>query len=100
MWMTLLFPIAYLIFYADGELLKDSTVSKMEIVLQEGTRHVKRKQIFYNLDVIISVGYRRNSRRAAGFLIWAASVLKKFAAGENVLLEFLCYVIIRDEVLL
>lgn len=64
--------------YNDGELLKDSTVSKMEIVQQEGTRQVKRKQSFYNLDVIISVGYRVNSRRATSFRIWATSVLKEY----------------------
>ncbi len=64
--------------YADGELLKDSTVSKMEIVQQEGTRHVKRAQNFYNLDAIISVGYRVNSRRATQFRIWATSVLKEY----------------------
>ena len=42
--------------YADGELLKDSTISKMEIDQQEGTRHVKREQNYYNLDAIISEG--------------------------------------------
>ena len=64
--------------YADGELLKESTISKMEIVQQEGTRHVKREQNFYNLDAIISVGYRVNSRRATRFRIWATSVLKEY----------------------
>ena len=64
--------------YADGELLKDSTISKMEIVQQEGTRHVKREQNFYNLDAIISVGYRVNSRKATRFRIWATSILKEY----------------------
>ena len=64
--------------YADGELMKDSTISKMEIVQQEGARHVKREQNFYNLDAIISVGYRVNSRRATQFRIWATSVLKEY----------------------
>ena len=64
--------------YADGELLKDSTVSKMEIVQQEGTRHIKREQNFYNLDAIISVGYRVNSRRATQFRIWSTSILKEY----------------------
>ena len=50
----------------------------MEIVQQEGTRHVKREQNFYNLDAIISVGYRVNSRRATQFRIWATSVLKEY----------------------
>lgn len=58
--------------------MKDSTISKMEIVQQEGTRHVKREQNFYNLDAIISVGYRVNSRRATQFRIWATSVLKEY----------------------
>ena len=64
--------------YADGELLKDSTISKMEIVQQEGARHVKREQNFYNLDAIISVGYRVNSRKATQFRIWATSILKEY----------------------
>ena len=64
--------------YADGELMKDSTISKMEIVQQEGARHVKREQNFYNLDAIISVGYHVNSRRATQFRIWATSVLKEY----------------------
>lgn len=64
--------------YADGELLKDSTISKMEIVQKEGTRHVKREQNFYNLDAIISVGYRVNSRKATQFRIWATSILKEY----------------------
>lgn len=50
--------------YAEGELKRDATVSKMEIVQAEGTRQVTRLVDFYNLDAIISVGYRVNSRRA------------------------------------
>lgn len=64
--------------YAEGELLQDTTVSKMEIVQKEGTRQVKREQNFYNLDAIISVGYRVNSRKATQFRIWATSVLKEY----------------------
>ncbi|MEI2999951.1 MAG: virulence RhuM family protein [Victivallis sp.] len=64
--------------YADGELLQESTVSKMEIVQQEGSRSVIRQVDFYNLDAIISVGYRVNSRRATQFRIWATSVLKEY----------------------
>lgn len=64
--------------YADGELSQAATVSKMETVQTEGNRQVKRKMDFYNLDAIISVGYRVNSRRATQFRIWATSVLKEY----------------------
>ena len=64
--------------YDEGELMRNSTISKMEIVQQEGNRQVKREQNFYNLDAIISVGYRVNSRRATQFRIWATSVLKEY----------------------
>ena len=64
--------------YEDGELQQSRTVSKMEIVQQEGKRKVKRQVEFYNLDAIISVGYRVNSRRATNFRIWATSVLKEY----------------------
>ena len=64
--------------YAEGELKRDATVSKMEIVQTEGTRQVTRLVDFYNLDAIISVGYRVNSRRATQFRIWATSVLKEY----------------------
>lgn len=64
--------------YDEGELERVATVSKMEIVQQEGTRSVKRHAEFYNLDAIISVGYRVNSRRATAFRIWATSVLKEY----------------------
>ncbi len=64
--------------YADGELSQEATVSKMEIVQTEGTREVTRKVDFYNLDAIISVGYRVNSRRATQFRIWATGVLKEY----------------------
>ncbi len=64
--------------FEEGELNVDSTVSKMEIVQQEGARNVKRKVDFYNLDAIISVGYRVNSGRATQFRIWATKVLKEY----------------------
>lgn len=64
--------------FDEGELEKNSTVSKMEIVQQEGTRSVKRSKEFYNLDAIISVGYRVNSHRATKFRIWATRVLKEY----------------------
>lgn len=64
--------------YAEGELLEDATVSKMEIVQQEGNRQVRRKVDYYSLDAIISVGYRVNSKRATSFRIWATKVLKEY----------------------
>ena len=64
--------------YAEGELTQAATVSKMEIVQTEGTRNVRRQVDFYNLDAIISVGYRVNSRRATHFRIWATGVLKEY----------------------
>ena len=60
--------------YEDGELEQGSTVSKMEIVQTEGNRSVKRNVDFYNLDAIISVGYRVNSKRATHFRQWATGV--------------------------
>ena len=64
--------------YAEGELMPDATISKMEIVQQEGSRQVKRNIDYYNLDAIISVGYRINSRRATAFRIWATKILKEY----------------------
>lgn len=64
--------------YAEGELTQAATVSKMEIVQTEGMRSVRRQVDFYNLDAIISVGYRVNSRRATHFRIWATGVLKEY----------------------
>lgn len=64
--------------YDEGELRKDATVSKMETVQTEGERAVRRNVDYYNLDAIISVGYRVNSRRATQFRIWATGVLKEY----------------------
>ena len=64
--------------FAEGELEAEATLSKMEIVQQEGKRKVNRTLDFYNLDAIISVGYRVNSRRATHFRIWATGVLKEY----------------------
>ena len=64
--------------YAEGELQESSTISKMEIVQNEGGRQIKRLVDFYNLDAIISVGYRVNSRSATKFRIWATGVLKEY----------------------
>ena len=65
--------------YKENELDKASTYSKMELVQKEGTRNVKRNVEFYNLDAIISVGYRVNSIRATQFRRWATHILKEFS---------------------
>lgn len=64
--------------YSEGELNKESTISKMEIVQTEGHREVIRNTDFYNLDAIIAIGYRINSKRATQFRIWATNILKEY----------------------
>jgi len=64
--------------YNTKELVKDSTIRKFRIVRQEGRRQVKRKIEHYNLDMIISVGYRVNSVRGTQFRIWATQRLKDY----------------------
>lgn len=64
--------------YADGELSEISTTEDFSVVQSEGSRKVTRSVRFYNLDAVISVGYRVNSHRATQFRIWATSVLKEF----------------------
>jgi len=64
--------------FESGELQETSTVSKMEIVRQEGKREVRREVDFYNLDMTISIGYRVNSKQATNFRIWATQVLREY----------------------
>src|SRR5690606_8834600 len=64
--------------FESGELVQEATVSILEIVQQEGRRNVTRKMEFYNLDAIIAVGYRVNSRQATQFRIWATKTLREF----------------------
>ena len=64
--------------YLEGEILREATVSKMEIVQLEGSREVKRLTELYNLDAIISVGYRVNSLRATQFRQWCTYILRQF----------------------
>lgn len=71
--------------YKSDELSKEATIRKFRIVQTEGNREVTRKIDFYNLDAIISVGYRVNSRRATQFRKWATQVLKAFAIKGYVL---------------
>ena len=71
--------------YETGELQKEATIRKIEIVQNEGERDVERTPLFYNLDAIIAVGYRVNSYQATQFRIWATSVLKEFIIKGYVL---------------
>ena len=71
--------------YDSGELSPEATISKMEIVRQEGQREVRRRVDFYNLDAIIALGYRVNSYEATQFRIWATQTLKEFVIKGFVL---------------
>jgi hypothetical protein len=64
--------------YAIGELMPNATIRKFRIVQKEGNREIRRDVDFYNLDAIISVGYRVNSRQATQFRIWATRTLRDF----------------------
>ena len=64
--------------YASGELQREATLSILETVQQEGARQVTRKLEYYNLDAVISVGYRVNSAQATQFRIWATSLIKEY----------------------
>lgn len=64
--------------YDSGELQREATLSILETVQQEGKREVKRKLEYYNLDAVISVGYRVNSAQATQFRIWATALIKEY----------------------
>ena len=64
--------------FDDSELDKNSTSAKIAQVQKEGNREVSRRLEFYNLDAIIAVGYRVNSKRATQFRIWATKILKEY----------------------
>lgn len=63
--------------YKSRELIESSTTDKYSVVQKEGNRNVQRKINFYNLDAIISVGYRVNSQKGTQFRIWATKILKQ-----------------------
>ena len=71
--------------YDTNELKKEATTEKISVVRREGNRDVNRTLQFYNLDAIISVGYRVNSIRATQFRQWATGVLREFAIRGYVL---------------
>ena len=64
--------------YKEDELLEDATIRKFRIVQKEGKREVTRDVLHYNLDLIISVGYRVNSKKATQFRKWSTQVLKQY----------------------
>ncbi|MBD3250325.1 MAG: cell filamentation protein Fic, partial [Candidatus Pacebacteria bacterium] len=71
--------------FQTGELDEKATIRKFRVVQQEGQREVERNLTFYNLDAIIAVGYRVNSKQATKFRIWANNVLKEFIVKGFVL---------------
>ncbi len=64
--------------YTEGELVREATVANFATVQNEGDRQVERNIEYYNLDVIISVGYRVKSIRGTQFRIWATSIIKEY----------------------
>jgi hypothetical protein len=64
--------------YEEGELKEEATCKEFLQVQSEGGRNVERNLIYYNLDVVIAVGYRVNSKRATHFRMWATQVLRDF----------------------
>ncbi|MBN1165982.1 MAG: virulence RhuM family protein [Methanospirillaceae archaeon] len=90
--MALLFDVAqptiseHLIsIYESGELSREATYRKFRLVQREGNRDVSRNIDYYNLDAVISVGYRVNSIRATQFRQWATRILRQFAIKGYVL---------------
>ena len=78
--------------FKEGELESMSTTEESSVVQNEGSRRIHRKILLYNLDVIISVGYRVKSKRGTQFRIWATTVLrdhlvKGYSANERRLRE-------------
>jgi hypothetical protein len=71
--------------YDSGELRREATLRRIRRVQQEGNREVSREIDFYNLDAIISVGYRVNSTQATRFRIWATQTLREFVIKGFVL---------------
>src|SRR5574344_2283472 len=64
--------------YKEEELVENSTIRNFRIVQKEANREVARDVLHYNLDVIISIGYRAHSKKATKFRQWATSVLKEY----------------------
>ena len=73
--------------FESGELSREATIRKFRTVQNEGSRDVERKLDHYNLDVVISVGYRVNSQAATQFRIWATGILKQYVVDGFVINE-------------
>lgn len=69
--------------YSDEELDKKATCSILEQVQHEGARDVLRKKDYYNLDMIISIGFRVNSKKAIKFRTWANKIIKEHYITNN-----------------
>jgi hypothetical protein len=69
--------------YRDQELVESATCRKFRQVRPEGNREVSRELPYYNLDMIIAVGYRVNSKRATEFRQWATAVLRDYAGRKG-----------------
>lgn len=79
-----IFPCILKNIYTEEE-LEEATTEEFSIVRKEGTRFVKRRVKFYNLDVIIAIGYRVNSKQATHFRQWATKTLKDYITKGFVL---------------
>lgn len=77
--------------FEEGELAREATIRNFRIVRQEGQRQVEREIEHYNLDVIISVGYRVKSKQGTQFRIWATQRLREHLVqgGRGVALDVL-----------
>lgn len=73
--------------YKEGELEESATTEESSVVQKEGKRQVTRNVRLYNLDAVLSVGYRVNSKRGTQFRIWANNVLKEYLVRGFVLNE-------------
>lgn len=73
--------------YKESELQEEGTIKEFLIVRKEGSRTVRRPVNFYNLDMILSVGYRVNTRRGTQFRIWATQRLREYLVRGYVVHE-------------
>lgn len=82
--------------YQDGELDEKATTEESPVVRQEGSRQVRRTIKFYNLDAIISVGYRVNSKKGTQFRIWATQRLREHLVQGYTLIRLIMNMLARE----